>query len=93
MKEKLYLVGVILLVVMIIYFFVAVLIKLLPFILIAIVVIWGIRTFKQKTNTYKRDKNDEYSNYSKKSSNHDDFSGKEIKGQIVDVEYEELNKK
>lgn len=91
MKEKLYLLGTILLIVIVIYFSVAVLIKLLPFILIAIVVIWGIKKFKQKSYLNKADKKDD-SNYNQTSSNHDNFNGQGIKGEVIDVEYEELNK-
>lgn len=92
MKEKLYLLGTILLVVIVIYFSVALLIKLLPFILIAIAVIWIIKKFKQKSYLNKDDKKDNYSNYSETSSNNN-FNGQGIKGQVIDVEYEELNKK
>lgn len=92
MKNTIYLLGMLLITLLLIYLSVTIFLKLLPLIIIVVFVVWIVK----KINGYRSLKNtnnkDDY-NYEKNSVEKKDFIKDNKNGHVVDVDYEEVSNK
>lgn len=94
MKKTIYLLGMLLIVLLLIYLSVTIFLKLLPLIIVVVFVIWVIKKINNyrflKSNNIKNEYNN---NYNQDTVEKNDFIKENQRGHVVDVDYEDVSNK